>query len=170
MARFTSTASRPGTPTTTKSYLHVTIDAADHPDGGHRQGIATLTIDWGSYGPEPSFTPQELGREEFTRFGSGVEEAIEAVRDAALNEQQKGESRRYIETAASRALLEVVKERDFWRRASEVAVGLVNDWDSGAEKMPTTRAEMKEAVQTVTVTPRQMDAVMELMGDRKSVV
>jgi hypothetical protein len=159
MARFVGQADRPGERTPGSSYLHVTVNAADMQEGP-RQGIATLTIAWGRRGPTLASDNEEQGREEYTRFGADVEQAIESVRDAALGEQ-KGESRRYVETAASRAILAVVEERDFWRHASDVATAFVNEWK---DNPPESRAAMREAVRAVTLTDRQADAVMELVG------
>lgn len=58
-----------------------------------------ITITWGS----SQGYDEEHGREEYTRTGRDQADAIAKCRDAALAEQN-GESRRYIETAASRAL------------------------------------------------------------------
>lgn len=62
----------------------------------------TLTIVWGS----AQGRDEEHGREEYTRRGVDIGDAIERCRDAALKEQE-GESRRYVEIAASRALQEL---------------------------------------------------------------
>ena len=76
------------------SYLDVDITAS-----GRK---ATLIVTWGS----AQGYDEEHGREEYTRRGSDLADAIEQVRDAALAEQE-GESRRYVEMAASRALDEL---------------------------------------------------------------
>ena len=65
--------------------------------------LATLTITWGS----AQGYDEEHGREEYSRTGRTMLEAIENVREAALAEQV-GESRRYVEAACSRAMLEAL--------------------------------------------------------------
>jgi hypothetical protein len=55
----------------------------------------------------------------------------------------------------------VVEERDFWRHASDVATAFVNEWK---DNPPGSRVAMREAVRAVTLTDRQADAVMELVG------
>jgi hypothetical protein len=135
-------------------FMFVAIEATDHPEGGARRGAATLTLTWGQ-------GPEEQGREEYTRLGAQVEDAIDLVRDAALSEQ-KGESRRYIEMAASRAVKSVLEERELWRRAGEVAEALMRGWSENGP--PVTRAKLKEAVRAAVSTDRDAAAVMEIVG------
>ncbi len=63
---------------------------------------ATLIVTSGS--SQGGRHDQEWGRTEYSRRGSDASDAVERVRDAALAEERDEETRRYIETAASRAL------------------------------------------------------------------
>jgi len=160
MATYKAQAERPNGTTPGASYVEASIEARDNPDGGDRQGVATLRVVWGKRPGSGTLDDGEQGREEYTRLARDVESAIDAVRDAAVP-QQKGESRRYIEIASSRALLAVLEERDFWRRAAEVAEAFVREW---TESPPGSRSAMEEAVRAVVVTERQFEAVMGLIG------
>lgn len=82
------------------SYYDVSIDFT------RRGRVATLTITWGS--SQGSYL-QEHGRVAYSRRGSAAAEAVELVRDEAIKASEDDELRRYIETAASRALLMLAK-------------------------------------------------------------
>jgi hypothetical protein len=90
----TATAGRPYGHVPGHTYLDADITAKGR--------TATLVVTWGS----AQGYDEEHGREEYTRRGDDLADAIEQVRDAALDEQH-GESRRYVEMAASRALAEL---------------------------------------------------------------
>lgn len=77
-----------------RNYLDVELKAS--------RGSATLTITWGS--AQGRGCDEEHGRAEYTRRGPDTLSAVERVRDAALAEEKDEETRRYIETASSRAL------------------------------------------------------------------
>jgi hypothetical protein len=70
---------------------------------------ATLTITWGSaHGYDGD---EEHGREEYTRRGSDLADAIDSVRSAALETADDDDALRgHIETAASRALCQLTRE------------------------------------------------------------
>ncbi len=89
-------AGRPNGHVPGHSYLDCEIEVAGY--------LATLTIKWGI--EQGRGVDGEQGREEYTRSGMTDVDAVTLVRDAALDEQQ-GESRRYIEMAASRLLREL---------------------------------------------------------------
>jgi hypothetical protein len=155
MTQFTGRAERPGGSEPGSQFLVAHIVASDYPEGGGRQGIARLTVSWGRI-------PDESGREEYTRFGTSLEDAIEAVRDAALAEQ-KGESRRYIEMAASRALVTVIEERELWKEAATLAETLLQDFFRSQDP-PTSLAEMEDRVRAVAGGDRRTAAVMDVIA------
>jgi hypothetical protein len=77
------------------SYLFVDLAAAKE--------TATITIKWGSVQGGPSH--EEHGREEYTRRGNTAADAVESVRDVALEgNRDNDEIRQLIEEASSEAL------------------------------------------------------------------